>query len=606
MICTDKMNLSLIRNFAIIAHIDHGKSTLADRLIEACGNIDLRHMTPQILDSMELEKERGITIKSQTANLIYKASNGEEYNLNLIDTPGHVDFGYEVSRSLASCEGAILLVDACSGVQAQTLANFRIALRENLVIIPVINKIDLPGADIARCIKDMKEVLNLNNAEEAILCSAKANIGIRDILEAIVKKIPHPKGDINLPFRARIIDSWYDSFAGVVSLVRVYDGILKKGEKVLILSTQKTYKIDAIGKYTPFKVYTDNLSAGQVKFIYAGIKEIHSAPVGDTITEAKNTLCIPLGGFIPLTPKIYAGLFPSDSNDFKKLRPSLEKLSLNDSSFVFEAEHSPTLGYGFRCGFLGLLHLEIIKERILREYEIDLIVSSPSVPYKVKVHGLKKLIDVNSPSNMPPSHTIEYIEEPISLVTIITPHQYLGDVMNMCHEKFGIQKELIYNELGAVISYEMPLIEIIHKFSDKLKSLTSGYASFEYQEASYQKGDIVVLKILINDDEVEALASFSRKSKAVQEGNQLVEKLVQIIPRSQFSIKIQAAVNSKSNIIARGDIKAFRKNVTGKCYGGDRTRKMKLLENQKKGKQKMKSIGKVDLPSSTFISIFKD
>jgi GTP-binding protein LepA len=598
------MKLELIRNFAIIAHIDHGKSTLADRIIEHCESIHSRDFHAQMLDSMDLEKERGITIKAQTVHLSYRAKDGQTYQLNLIDTPGHVDFGYEVSRSLASCEGALLVVDASSSVQAQTLANYRIAIQEGLDIVPVLNKIDLGSADIQRCKVEIQDLLGLNTSD-ILLCSAKNGIGIVDILESVVHNIKPPQGNSNEPLQARIVDSWFDSFIGVVSLIRVYSGKISKNSHFKVHSTGKVYSVHGLGVFTPHKVYKDELQAGQVGFMHAGIKNINGAPVGDTILGSNDANSSFLSGFVPSSPKIYAGIFPVDTNEFKKLRPALEKLSLNDASFVFKAVNSHTLGYGFRCGFLGMLHLEIITERIKREYGLEIIISSPSVTYRVTCQGDTQYTLVDNPTDMPLHHKIDKIEEPISEVTILTPLNYLGDIMKMCHGRHGVQKEISYTTQGAVLIYDMPMLEVIHTFSDSIKSISSGYASFEHTEIRYQSADISVLRILINDEEIDSLATFCRHSEAARAGNRMVNKLVEIIPRAQFAIKVQAAVNIASKVVARGDISAFRKNVTGKCYGGDRTRKMKLLEQQKRGKQKMKKMGRVSLPASAFLGIFK-
>ena len=590
-----------IRNFAIIAHIDHGKSTLADRIIERCS--DRRSKQNQMLDSMDLERERGITIKSQTASLKYLAKDGFTYCLNLMDTPGHVDFGYEVSRYLASCEGALLLVDASSSIQAQTLANYRIAMEENLDIVPVINKIDLESADVDKCKREMEEIMSLDTSN-AILCSAKNNIGIDEILESIVHRIKPPTGLAQDALSARIVDSWFDQFMGIVSLVRVYDGVLRKNDRFKVNSTSQVFQVLSAGIFTPEKVVTDELMSGQIGFVYAGIKDVHGIPVGDTINCPRNLNAKTIGVFTKAAPKIYAGIFPTDTKEFKKLRPALEKLSLSDSSLTFSSINSHTLGFGFKCGFLGILHLEIISERIRREYDIDIIVSPPSVTYKVNT--LKGSFMIDSPSNMPPVAKVSSIEEPIALVNVISPLPYIGDVMKLCYDKLGVQQDVNYTSSGAVISYEMPMIEVIHTFADSLKSVTSGYASFEYVEKGYREENIGVLRVLINDEEIDSLSSFCRKSQAASQGKRIVEKLAKIITRAQFAIKIQASFNSHSNVVARSNVSAFRKNVTSKCYGGDRSRKMKLLEKQKKGKSRMKSIGRVSLPSSAFLDIFKN
>lgn len=588
-----------IRNFSIIAHIDHGKSTISDRFIELCNGLKEREMKEQVLDSMDIERERGITIKAQSVTLYYTANSGETYQLNFIDTPGHADFSYEVSRSLAACEGALLIVDASSSVQAQTVANYKIATSEKLAILPVINKIDLPSADIERTLFDLENIVKID-IKTLVMCSAKTGEGIRDILEQIVNFIPAPKGDETKPFKALIIDSWFDAYLGVVSLVRIYDGCLNIKDKIRIKSTGRIYTVENIGIFTPKKTKREKISAGEVGFIIAGIKDIYGAPVGDTILSYKDETLSSLPGFRKVKPQIYVGMFPIVASDFENFRKALQKLSLNDASLTFQPEFSQSLGYGFRCGLLGLLHLEVIQERLEREYNLNLITSSPSVTYKIVMHNGKELF-IDNPSAFPNKQSIKATYEPRAMVTIISPQIYLGGIITLCNEKRGIQHSLEYSGDQITIVYDLPMLEVIGNLSDRLKSLSHGYASFDYSFYQYSEADVVVLNILINDKEVDAMAHFIHRSQAVSKGRLLVEKLASILPRNMFEIKIQAAIGSM--IIARSTIKAFRKDVTAKCYGGDVTRKRKLLEKQKEGKKRMKSIGKVEVPESAFFAI---
>jgi GTP-binding protein LepA len=594
-------DINKIRNFAIIAHIDHGKSTLADRLIEKCQGLTAREMESQVLDSMDIEKERGITIKSQTVQLKYEALNGETYFLNLMDTPGHVDFAYEVSRSLAACEGSLLIVDASQGVEAQTLANVYQAIDNNHEIIPVLNKIDLPAADAERVRAQIEEVIGID-ASDAVLASAKAGIGIDDILEAIVHRLPAPKGDINAPLKALLIDSWYDKYLGVVILIRVVDGTIKKGMKIKMIATGATYQIDSVGIFTPKKKDIGVLSSGEIGYITASIKQVSDCRVGDTITEEKNTNITPLQGFKPNLPVVYCGLFPADASEYEHLKDSLAKLALNDASFEFEVESSTALGFGFRCGFLGLLHLEIIQERLFREYNLDLITTAPSVRYKLYKRGCEPT-EVHSPTEMPESNFIEKMEEPWIEATILVPDEYLGNVLHLCTEKRGVQKNLTYVGNRAMVVYNLPLNEIVFDFYDKLKSTTKGYASFDWKLDSYQESDLVKLTILVNGDIVDALSMIVHKSNAEFRGRQLCGRLKDLIPKQLFKIAIQAAIGAK--IIARETISAMRKDVTAKCYGGDVSRKRKLLDKQKAGKKRMRNIGNIEIPQSAFIAALK-
>jgi len=586
-----------IRNFSIIAHIDHGKSTLADRLLEFTGAVADREMYDQFLDKMELERERGITIKAQTVRLKYKG-----YILNLIDTPGHVDFSYEVSRSLAACEGAILVVDASQGVEAQTLANVYLAIDNDLEIIPVINKIDLPNADIERVKEEIESVIGLDSSE-AIPISAKEGIGIEEVLDAIITKIPPPVGDESLPLTALIFDSWYDSYQGVVALVRVFDGKLKKGDKIKFMSTEKSCEVQKLGVYEPHAKEVGELCPGEVGFVITGIKDIKDIKVGDTITHFDKPTPKPLPGFQDVKPMVFAGFYPVDSNDYDELRDSLEKLALNDSSFTYEPETSQALGFGFRCGFLGLLHMEIIQERLEREYEINIITTAPTVIYKVTTKK-GETIEIHNPSQLPKQVDIEYIEEPFILATIHTPPEYLGGIFKLCEEKRGIQKNIKYLDTSRVmVEYELPLNEIVLDFYDKLKSVSRGYASMDYQLSGYKKSDLVKLDILINGEPIDALSVIVHKDKAYYRGRDLCSKLKEIIPRQLFEVVIQAAIGSK--VIAKTIVKALRKNVLAKCYGGDITRKRKLLEKQKEGKKRMKEVGNISIPQEAFLAVLK-
>lgn len=588
-----------IRNFSIIAHIDHGKSTLADRLLEFTGAVNLGGKMGQILDSMDLEKERGITIKAHAVRLKYKAEDGNEYILNLIDTPGHVDFSYEVSRSLACCEGSLLVVDATQGVEAQTVANAYLAIDHNHEIIPVINKIDLPQADPERVKKQIEDILGIDSSE-AILASAKEGIGTKEILEAVVKKIPPPKGDPQAPLRAMIFDSWFDNYLGVIILVRVFDGIIKPGMKIRLMATQKEYEVQRLGILTPFPKDIEQLSVGEVGFIIAGIKNISDTKIGDTVTAVESPAQQPLPGFREVKPMVFCGLYPVETNQYEELKSSLEKLRLNDSSFFFEPETSAALGFGFRCGFLGLLHMEIIKERLEREFNLSLISTAPTVRYKIVDKKGEYLID--NPSKIPKIY--ERIEEPFMKVSIIVPEEFVGEILKLCQERRGIQKEFSFISKDRILLvYEMPLNEILWDFYDKLKSLSKGYASMDYEFIGYRASDLVKLDILINGEQVDALSVIVHKDKAYYKARAIVQKLRTVIPRQLFEVVIQAAIGSK--IIARESIAPLKKNVLAKCYGGDVTRKKKLLEKQKEGKKRMKQIGRVEIPQEAFLSVLK-
>ncbi|MBI5588484.1 MAG: elongation factor 4 [Deltaproteobacteria bacterium] len=591
-----------IRNFSIIAHIDHGKSTLSDRLLEYTGTITKRDMVDQFLDKMELERERGITIKAQTARLSYKADDGKVYILNLIDTPGHVDFSYEVSRSLSACEGAVLIVDASQGVEAQTLAHLYTAVDVGLEIFPVLNKIDLPAADPERIREEIEEVLGID-ASEAVLTSAKAGIGIKDVLEAIVKRIPPPKGDPVAPLKALVFDSWYDAYQGVVVQVRVMDGAVRKGMKIRFMATGKEFEVDNVGVFAPGPKEIDELGVGEVGFVIAGIKEVRDTNVGDTITDASNPAREPLSGYKAAKSMVFSGLYPVDSSQYENLKEAVVKLRLNDSSFTFEPETSLALGFGFRCGFLGLFHMEIIQERLEREYNLELITTAPTVIYRVtKTDGTVLMVD--NPSNLPPAQHIQLIEEPFIMATLHMPSEFLGAVLGLCESKRGVQKEIKYLSTSRVmVEYEIPLNEIVLDFYDKLKTLTKGYASMDYEYLDFRKSDLIKLDILINGEGVDALSLIVPRERAYTRGRDLAEKMREIIPRQMFEVIIQAAIGSK--VIARETIKALRKNVTAKCYGGDITRKRKLLEKQKEGKKRMKSVGKVDLPQEAFLAVLK-
>lgn len=592
--------MNKIRNFSIIAHIDHGKSTLADRLLEYTGAVKLDGKMGQVLDSMDLERERGITIKAHAVRLTYKADNGDTYTLNLIDTPGHVDFSYEVSRSLACCEGSLLVVDATQGVEAQTVANTYLAIEHNHEIIPVINKIDLPQADPERVKRQIEDILGID-AEEAILASAKEGIGTKEILEAVVKKIPPPRGDINAPLRAMIFDSWFDNYLGVIILVRVFDGKIGKGMRIRFFATKNEYEVQRLGVLTPHPKDVDFLFAGEVGFIVAGIKNISDTKIGDTVTEVTRPATEPMPGFREVKPMVFCGLYPTETHQYEELKMALEKLRLNDSSFFFEPETSAALGFGFRCGFLGLLHMEIIKERLEREFNLSLISTAPTVRYKiVEKSGNSYLID--NPSKMPKIY--ESIEEPFMKVSIIVPETYVGELLKLCQERRGIQKEFSYITKDRILLvYEMPLNEILWDFYDKLKSLSKGYASMDYEFLGYRKSELVKLDILINGEQVDALSVIVHKDKAYYKGRAIAQKLREVIPRQLFEVVIQAAIGGK--IIARESIAPLRKNVLAKCYGGDVTRKKKLLEKQKEGKKRMKQIGKVEIPQEAFLSVLK-
>ncbi|GDX36266.1 elongation factor 4 [Alphaproteobacteria bacterium] len=593
--------LKNIRNFSIVAHIDHGKSTLSDRLIQECGAIEAREMTNQILDSMDIEKERGITIKAQTVRLNYKADDGQEYMLNLMDTPGHVDFGYEVSRCLSACEGSILVVDSTQGVEAQTLANVYQAIENNHEIVCVLNKIDLPASDPKKVQTQIEEVIGID-ASEAILVSAKTGVGIHDTLEAIVKKLPAPRGDSEGELKALLIDSWYDQYLGVIVLARIIDGSLKKGQKIKMLATNATYQIDSVGFFTPKKIFCDELKAGEVGFINAQIKQVSDCKVGDTIVLANNDSAFALPGFKQNKPVVFCGIYPIDASDFEKFRDALAKLHLNDASFEYEAETSSALGYGFRCGFLGLLHLEIIQERLEREFDLDLITTAPSVVYKIHLRN-NEVVEVHNASEMPDPMHIEKMEEPWILATIMTPETYLGAVLDLCTQKRGTQKELSYIGDRVMLVYRLPLNEIVYDFYDRLKSCSKGYASFDWQMDGYEESQLAKLAIMVNGENVDALSFITHKSRAESRGRAICLKLKDLIPRQMFAIAIQAAIGGK--IIARETVSAMRKDVTAKCYGGDISRKRKLLDKQKKGKKKMREIGNVEIPQSAFLAALK-
>jgi GTP-binding protein LepA len=594
-------DLKHIRNFAIIAHIDHGKSTLADRLIQRCEAVSLRELREQMLDSMDIERERGITIKAQTVRLTYKARNGETYVLNLIDTPGHVDFSYEVSRSLKACEGSILLVDASQGVEAQTLANVYLAIEHDHEIVPVLNKIDLPAAEPERVKEQIEEVIGLD-ASEAIAISAKTGAGIEDVLEALIQRLPPPKGEAEAPLKALVVDSWYDTYLGVVSLVRVMEGVVKPGMKLRFLGTRALHDAQEVGIFTPARKKVAQLGPGEMGYIVAGIKDIQEAKVGDTITDERSPTDKPLSGFHPSVPVVFCGLFPVDAGDYEDLREALGKLALNDSSFFYEPESSAALGFGFRCGFLGLLHLEIVQERLEREFDLDLITTAPSVVYKLAMtDGSSR--ELHNPVDMPEVTRIRSIEEPWIRATILVPDTYLGSVLKLCEERRGEQVELTYAGTRAMVVYKLPLNEVVYDFYDRLKSVTSGYASFDYQLEEYREGDLVKVTVLVNQEPVEALSIMVHRSQAETRGRALCIRLKDLIPRQLFKIAIQAAIGGK--VIARETISALRKDVTAKCYGGDITRKRKLLEKQKAGKKRMRQVGNVEIPQSAFLAALK-
>ncbi|WP_026972907.1 translation elongation factor 4 [Aliagarivorans marinus] len=588
-----------IRNFSIIAHIDHGKSTLSDRLIQHCGGLSEREMEAQVLDSMDLERERGITIKAQSVTLDYNAKDGETYQLNFIDTPGHVDFTYEVSRSLAACEGALLVVDAAQGVEAQTLANCYTAIEMDLEVIPVLNKIDLPQADPDRVAEEIEDIVGID-ATDATVCSAKTGLGIEDVLEAIVKNVPAPEGDTDGPLKALIIDSWFDNYQGVVSLVRVTQGELKAGDRMLVMSTGQVHVVNEVGIFTPKQTSTGTLRTGEVGYVIAGIKDILGAPVGDTLTTQKNGAEQALPGFQKVKPQVYAGLFPTSSDEYENFRDALGKLSLNDSSLFYEPENSTALGFGFRCGFLGMLHMEIIQERLEREYDLDLITTAPTVVYEVELSS-GEVSYVDSPAKLPPVNNIGEIREPIAEVNILVPQDYLGNVITLCVEKRGVQKKMDYHGKQVALTYEIPMAEVVLDFFDKLKSTSRGYASLDYNFKYFQAADMVRVDIMINGDRVDALALICHKDNAESRGRQVVEKMKELVPRQMFDIAIQAAIGN--HIIARSTVKQLRKNVIAKCYGGDVSRKKKLLAKQKEGKKRMKQVGNVEVPQEAFLAV---
>ena len=594
-------DLSLIRNFSIIAHIDHGKSTLADRLIELCGGLEAREMTAQVLDSMDIEKERGITIKAQTVRLNYKADDGKTYILNLMDTPGHVDFAYEVSRSLAACEGSLLVVDASQGVEAQTLANVYQAINANHEIVPVLNKIDLPAADVEKAKQQIEDVIGID-ASDSVLISAKTGIGIKDVLEAIVTRLPAPKGNREAKLKALLVDSWYDAYLGVIVLVRVVDGVMKKGIKIRMMSNGSSHMVEQTGVFSPKKTPVADIGPGEVGYIITGIKLVADCNIGDTITDDRNPVESPLPGFKPSQPVVFCGLYPVDASDFEDLKESLGKLRLNDASFEYETESSSALGFGFRCGFLGLLHLEIIQERLEREFNLNLITTAPSVVYKV-ITTREEVLELHNPADLPDPTQIERIEEPWIKATIFVPDDYLGNVLALCTEKRGTQIDLTYVGTRAMVVYLLPLNEVVYDFYDRLKSCSKGYASFEYHLESYKESDLVKMNILVNAEPVDALAIIVHRTQAEFRGRLLCKKLKDLIPRHMFVIPIQAAIGGK--IIARETISAMRKDVTAKCYGGDASRKRKLLDKQKEGKKRMRQIGSVDIPQSAFLAALK-
>ena len=590
-----------IRNFSIIAHIDHGKSTLADRIIQICGGLSDREMEAQVLDSMDLERERGITIKAQTAALSYKARDGKVYNLNLIDTPGHVDFSYEVSRSLSACEGALLVVDASQGVEAQTVANCYTALDLGVEVVPVLNKIDLPSADPDNAIEEIEDVIGIE-ASDAVHCSAKTGLGVEDVLESLIAKVPPPQGDPDAPLQALIVDSWFDNYVGVVMLVRVKNGTLRPKEKILLMATGAQHLVESVGVFTPKSVSRDSLSAGQVGFIIAGIKELKAAKVGDTITLAAKPAPSPLPGFKEVQPQVFAGLFPVEANQYDSLRDSLEKLKLNDAALMYEPEVSQALGFGFRCGFLGLLHMEIVQERLEREFDMDLITTAPTVIYEVKMRDGTTIM-VDNPSKMPEPSKIDEIREPIVTVNLYMPQEYVGAVITLCTQKRGIQMNMTYHGKQVQLTYEIPMAEVVLDFFDRLKSISRGYASMDYEFKEYRSSDVVKVDMLINSEKVDALAIIVHRSNAPFRGRAVAAKMRELIPRQMFDVAIQAAIGS--NIISRENVKALRMNVLAKCYGGDISRKRKLLEKQKAGKKRMKQVGSVEIPQEAFLAILQ-
>lgn len=594
-------DISKIRNFSIVAHIDHGKSTLADRLIQQTGTVAARDMKAQLLDSMDIERERGITIKANTVRIDYHADDGEDYVLNLIDTPGHVDFAYEVSRSMRAVEGSLLVVDAAQGVEAQTLANVYQAIDADHEIIPVLNKIDLPAADPERVREQIEDVIGID-ASEAVMISAKTGVGISEVLEAIVTRLPAPEGIEDAPLRAMLVDSWYDAYLGVVVLIRVIDGRLKKGDRIRMIDTNAVYSVDRVGVFKPEMTNVESLGPGEIGYLTASIKQVRDTRVGDTITHEKKGTTNPLPGFKPAQPVVFCGLFPVDAAEFEDLRESIDKLALNDASFSFETESSAALGFGFRCGFLGLLHLEVIRDRIEREYDIDLITTAPSVIYQIHMRD-GSMIELHNPADMPDPTLIDHIEEPRIKATILVPDEYLGDVLKLCQDRRGVQKDLTYVGARAMVVYDLPLNEVVFDFHDRLKSVTKGYASFDYEIDGYREDQLVKMQILVNDEPVDALSTMVHRARAEARGRAMCAKLKELIPQHMFKIPIQAAIGGR--IIARETISALRKDVTAKCYGGDMTRKRKLLDKQKKGKKKMREFGKVSIPQKAFINALK-
>ncbi len=595
------MDQKYIRNFSIIAHIDHGKSTLADRFIQICGGLTEREMEAQVLDSMDLERERGITIKAQSVTLHYKAKDGQLYQLNFIDTPGHVDFSYEVSRSLAACEGALLVVDAAQGVEAQSVANCYTAIEQGLEVVPVLNKIDLPSAEPEKVMAEIEDVIGIP-ADEALKISAKTGVGVESVLQQLVEKVPPPGGQEDEPLQALIIDSWFDNYLGVVSLVRVVNGTLRKKQKITVMSTGKSYPVEKLGVYTPKQLEKEGLSTGEVGFMVAGIKDIFGAPVGDTITATDHPATEPLPGFEKVQPRVFSGLYPVSSDDYGNMREALDKLRLNDAALNFEPETSQALGFGFRCGFLGMLHMEIVQERLEREYNIDLITTAPTVIYEVELHS-GEVIMVDNPAKLPDVGSITEIREPIILANILVPQEFLGNVISLCIEKRGVQKNMQYTASQVSLNYELPMSEVVLDFFDRLKSVSRGYASFEYEFVRFEPSPLVKLDVLINGDKVDALSIIVHRDLSQSRGRELVEKMKDLIPRQMYEVAIQAAIGSK--IIARSTVKAMRKNVTAKCYGGDISRKKKLLEKQKAGKKRMKQVGSIEIPQEAFLAVLQ-
>ena len=594
-------DLSHIRNFSIIAHIDHGKSTIADRFIQVCGGLTEREMAAQVLDSMDIERERGITIKAQSVTLHYTAQNGETYQLNFIDTPGHVDFSYEVSRSLAACEGALLVVDAAQGVEAQSVANCYTAIEQGLEVVPVLNKIDLPSADPDKVKQEIEEIIGID-ATEALEVSAKTGIGIEDLLESLIKLIPPPAGDASDPLQALIIDSWFDPYVGVISLIRVVNGEIKPKDKMRIMSTGRTFQVEKVGVFTPKRLDKKVLSTGEVGFVIAGIKDIDGAPVGDTITIENKQATKPLPGFKEMHPRVFAGLYPVSSDDYESFRESLQKLKLNDAALAYEPETSQALGFGFRCGFLGMLHMEIIQERLEREFDLDLITTAPTVIYEIALNS-GEIIKISNPSDLPDPSSISEVREPIIEANILVPQDYLGNVINLCIEKRGVQKNMQYLAGQVQLTYDLPMNEVVLDFFDRLKSVSRGYASFEYEFKRFQEAKLIKLDILINSEKVDALSIIVHRDYAESRGRDLTDRMKEIIPRQMFEVAIQAAIGAK--IIARSSVKALRKNVTAKCYGGDASRKRKLLEKQKAGKKRMKQVGRVEIPQEAFLAVLQ-